>query len=130
MRRLLDTSAYVWLKRGHDGVEESIRSAERVHVSIVVLGELMSGIHDGAQFERNVAEFNEFLAHPAVALEHLTTTTADRFGRIATELKRTGQPIPTNDVWIAAHAMELGAEVVTFDRHFQRVPGLVVRELV
>ena len=54
----------------------------------------------------------------------VTRTTADRFGRIAAALRKAGKPIPTNDIWIAAHAFESGAELVTFDRHFEAVPGL------
>ncbi len=40
-----------------------------------------------------------------------------------------GRPIPTNDVWIAAHAMETGADLVSADRHFQHIDGLAWRRL-
>ncbi|MCX6569073.1 MAG: PIN domain-containing protein [Candidatus Aminicenantes bacterium] len=46
------------------------------------------------------------------------------FGLIKAALKRSGQPIPLNDVWIAAHALETGAVLVTYDTHFTAVPGL------
>ena len=39
-------------------------------------------------------------------------------------MKKDGSPIPINDVWIAAQAMEHGAELLTDDRHFERVAGL------
>jgi tRNA(fMet)-specific endonuclease VapC len=54
----------------------------------------------------------------------VTLETADRFGRIAAALRRRGTPIPTNDVWIAAHAFESGAELLSFDRHFEQIDGL------
>jgi tRNA(fMet)-specific endonuclease VapC len=126
VKRLLDTSAYARLKRGDESIGELVRSAEHVYVSIVVLGEILFGFHDGGKLERNVEDLDEFLAHPRVSLQYLTRATADRFGRIATALKRSGRPIPTNDIWIAAHAMELGAELVTLDRHFEQVSGLIV----
>ena len=44
--------------------------------------------------------------------------------RIAVNLRRKGRPIPTNDIWIAAHAMESGADLVSADRHFEEVDGL------
>ncbi len=50
--------------------------------------------------------------------------TADRFGLIAMTLRRKGRPIPTNDIWIAAHAMEAGADLISADRHFGEVDGL------
>ncbi|MEI8139196.1 MAG: PIN domain-containing protein [bacterium] len=35
-------------------------------------------------------------------------------------------PIPTNDIWIAATALELGASLITYDAHFATIPGLIV----
>jgi len=126
MRRLLDTNAYAYLKGGHSHTEELVRSAEHIYFSIVVVGELYFGFHDGTRLGDNIQELDEFLSHPFVSLVYLTRATADRFGRIATELKSAGKPIPTNDIWIAAQAMELGAELVTFDEHFDHVQGLIV----
>lgn len=126
MRRLLDTNAYAGLKRGHAKTEALVRSAEHIYLSIVVLGELYFRFHDGSRLHDKVAELDEFLKHPFVSIAYSTRITADRFGRIATSLKRAGTPIPTNDIWIAAQAMELGAAVITFDKHFHRVPGLIV----
>ncbi len=126
MMRLLDTNAYVALKKGDTRVEDLVRSCEHLYFSIIVLGELYFGFHDGTRFRQNVSELDAFLSHPFVSLALLSRTTADRFGRIATHLKRAGTPIPTNDIWIAAQTMELGSELVSFDDHFERVPGLVV----
>ena len=49
---------------------------------------------------------------------------ADRYSRIMASLKAKGRPIPTNDVWIAAHAMETGSDLVSGDGHFQHVDGI------
>jgi tRNA(fMet)-specific endonuclease VapC len=43
-----------------------------------------------------------------------------------TSLKRQGTPIPTNDIWIAATALENGGRIVAYDSHFEAVPGLIV----
>ena len=126
MRRFLDTNAYAGLKRGHAQTAALVRSAEHIYMSIVVLGELYFGFHDGSRRCENVAELDEFLQHPFVSVAYPTRATADRFGRIAVSLKRAGTAIPTNDIWIAAQAMELGAEIITFDRHFGYVPGIIV----
>lgn len=50
---------------------------------------------------------------------------ADRYSRIAAALRAKGRPIPTNDVWIAAHAMETGTDSVSADGHFGHVDGIV-----
>ena len=125
MRRLLNTNAYVALKKGDPRVEDLVRSCGHLSISVVVLGALYFGLHDGSRLRQNVAELDEFLSHPFVSIAFLSRITADRFGRIATHLKRAGTPIPTNDIWIAAQAMELGSELISFDAHFERVPGLV-----
>ncbi|MBT6145371.1 MAG: hypothetical protein HOH74_08080 [Gemmatimonadetes bacterium] len=49
---------------------------------------------------------------------------AEIFGQVKDALKRAGTPIPMNDVWISAQAIETGSVVVTYDGHFSKVPGL------
>jgi len=126
VKRVLDTNAYVAFRRGDAAVGELVRSSERLYLSVFVLGELYFGFHDGARRKENASALRALLAHPRVSLELATQLTAERFGRVSAALKRAGTPIPTNDVWIAAHTLELGAELVTYDRHFRHVPGLVV----
>ena len=125
MRRLLDTNAYAALKRGHPETADLVRASSELSFSMVVVGELLFGFRSGTRYEKNARELDEFLADPRVHLLPVTRTTADRFGRIASTLRKAGTPIPTNDIWIAAHALESGAELVTFDDHFQAIAGLV-----
>ena len=55
----------------------------------------------------------------------MSLATADRYARVADRrFGARGRPIPTNDIWIAAHAMETGADLVSYDRHFDHVEGL------
>ncbi|MHC4548609.1 MAG: PIN domain-containing protein [Planctomycetota bacterium] len=125
MRLLLDTSAYSALKRGHAGVVGLVRGAERLLLSTIVAGELLYGFRRGTRYPKNRRELEAFLANPYVELVPVTLVTADRFGRIAAGLRRKGRPIPTHDIWVAAHALETGAELVSCDRHFEAVEGLV-----
>jgi predicted nucleic acid-binding protein len=46
------------------------------------------------------------------------------FGEVKNNLKNAGAPIPINDAWIAAHALETGSEIVTYDAYFKNIPGL------
>jgi tRNA(fMet)-specific endonuclease VapC len=124
MRILLDTTAYSALMRGHDQVADRVRRAERVVFSTVVAGELLLGFRLGTRLKKNMAELEAFLDNPYVDLVPVTLTTADRFGRIAAALRAKGRPIPTNDIWIAAHAMETGAELLSFDAHFGAIDGV------
>lgn len=125
MKRLLDTNAYSEFKRGHEAVAGLVRGASRVLLSAVVLGELLYGFRRGSRYERNRDELRRFLANPYVELIPVGEATADRFARVAEALREKGRPIPTNDIWIAAHALETGAELVSFDQHFVEVDGVV-----
>ena len=124
MRILLDTNVYAALLRGDRAVAGRVRGSERVYLSTIVLGELQFGFRNGSRYARNQQELDEFLANPYVEVLPVTPTTAERFGRTAAYLRRKGRPIPTNDVWIAAHALESGADLLSFDRHFEEVVGL------
>jgi tRNA(fMet)-specific endonuclease VapC len=125
MRALIDTDAYSALKRADRAVVEIVRRSEEVLLSTVVVGELLYGFRCGDRYERNRDELDEFVASPFVTVVPVTMTTADRFSRIAAGLKARGKPIPTNDMWIAAQAMETGAELLSFDRHYEWVDGIV-----
>lgn len=124
MKRLLDTNAYVELLKGDITVADLVRGSESIAFSMVVVGELLFGFRNGSRYDRNLATLDDFLSQPWIELVQVTRTTADRFGRIAGALRKAGTPIPTNDIWIAAHALETGAELITFDRHFEAVRGL------
>jgi predicted nucleic acid-binding protein len=93
-------------------------------MSSIVIGELLFGFRLGALYERNASELREFLDRPQVSALPVTPLTAERFGRVAAALRRRGKPIPTNDAWIAAHALETGADLVSFDRHFEWIEGV------
>ncbi len=72
-----------------------------------------------------MAELNSFMEHEAAELSQIGKITSDRYSRIAAHLKRQGTPIPTDDIWVAAQTMEHGAELITFDQHFEKINGLV-----
>lgn len=122
---LLDTDAYSHLRRGHRQLAGLFRSSTRIFFSTVVAGELLYGFRRGDRFEQNVEQLGSFLRSPLVEVVPVSMTTSDRYSRIAAALRAKGKPIPTNDIWIAAHAMETGSELLSFDRHYEQVDGLV-----
>ena len=121
---LLDTSAYVRFLAGDEKVLACLARAGRVFISVFVLGELFYGFRMGAREKENRDILDRFLAKPSVSTLEATGETADYFGMVKAALKKTGRPIPINDVWIAAHALETGAVLVTYDSHFLAIPGL------
>jgi len=121
---LLDTNAYTRYLRGDGRVLEALAKAGRVHMSVFVLGELFAGFRSGTKEKANRQMLEAFLAKPLVRVLDATRETADYFGLIKSALKKSGQPIPLNDAWIAAHALETGSVLVTYDAHFSFVPSL------
>lgn len=124
MRLLLDSNAYSLFFRGHVQVGELVRSADEVLLSAIVVGELLAGFRRGSRFEQNLADLRDTLDSPLVTLIPVGSVTADRYARIVASLRDKGRPIPANDAWIAAHAMETGADLVSADRRFEHVDGI------
>ena len=124
MRILLDSNGYSRLMRGDSQTGAVVRDATEILMSAVVIGELLYGFRSGSRFDRNAADLRSFLDNLYVSLVPVGPVTADRYSRIAAALRAKGSPIPTNDVWIAAHAMETGADLVSADRHFEAVDGI------
>ncbi len=124
---MLDTSAYSAFKRGHPATLEALRSSPSILLPTVVIGELLGGFEAGTHRETNRSELDAFLHSPRVTVVTLGEETAERYAVIYAALRAARQLIPTNDLWIAASAMEHGAELLTTDAHFLRVPQILVR---
>jgi tRNA(fMet)-specific endonuclease VapC len=125
---LLDTNAYVRFLAGDERVLASLAGADRVYVSVFVLGELNAGFRAGKKGRENRRILESFLEKSSVAVLEATRETAEIFGIVKDSLRKAGKPIPVNDVWIAAHALETGSVLVTYDAHFRAVPGLRIWE--
>ncbi len=126
MRLLLDTSAYSAFMRGHAEIRAAVQSNEEIFLNSVILGELIAGFIKGGRRRKNENELRRFLASPRVGVLDVTEETAERYAVILNSLWHAGTPIPTNDIWIAASAMEHGLRVVTTDDHYQKVPQVMI----
>ena len=124
MRICLDSDAYSRLVKGDRSVSGSVRDADEVLLSAIVVGELMAGFHNGTRFELNYSQLQTFLADPRVTFVAIGQATCDHYGIIMASLKSKGRPIPTNDVWIAAHVLETESELVSGDRHYEAIEGI------
>ena len=122
---LLDTNAYAAFKRGDQAILEILQYAETIGISPIVLGELLSGFDHGSKSKKNRKELQQFLESSRIKIYDITLDTAQFFSQIYTTLKSKGRPIPTNDMWIAAQALEHGCVVCTFDKHFQAIENLL-----
>lgn len=122
---LLDTSAYSNYLRGHEGVRGWIRNADEIYVNAIVIGELLAGFVKGRHEEKNREHLEKFLASDRVHIISISETTSERYAAIFKTLKESGKPIPTNDIWISASAMEHGLELVSCDSDFLAVKQVI-----
>ncbi|MBD3343656.1 MAG: PIN domain-containing protein [Chitinivibrionales bacterium] len=121
---LLDTNAYSRLMAGDQSVFEQIANADIVYMSTFVVGELLFGFKGGNKERDNKKILDKFLTRSTVKILNATFDTAVFFAQVKQSLKLAGAPIPINDIWIAAHALETGSVMVSYDNHFDNVPGL------
>ena len=80
----------------------------------------------GTKEEQNKNEFYEFIDSPRLSVFEIGEMTAAHYSNIFLQLKKPGKPIPTNDNWIAASAMENGMPLATFDKNFTNIQGLLL----
>jgi predicted nucleic acid-binding protein len=115
------------LRRGHKAILDIVQRAETVALPAIVLGELYSGFRAGNRYAENVAQLTQLLNKPSVRVLNITEETALRYAEIDVYLRKRGRPIPRNDVWIAAVALEHGLQLLTLDVHFREIPLLLIQ---
>lgn len=123
---LLDTCAYSALDRGHPPLENSIRGASFLAMTPIAVGELKAGFRQGTRVSMNETKLQQFLMSRRCEIVPIDHNTANYYAEIRDYLRRAGNPIPMNDIWIAASAMQHGLRLVTTDRHFLQVPQVLV----
>lgn len=119
---ILDTNALSAWVEGLATVEAAFRSADRLVVPSVVLGEYYFGIRQSRYRSRYEEWLRRYL--PLAEIAAVTLATADAYADIRLELKRLGHPIPPNDAWIAALARQHALPVLSNDTHFDVVAGI------
>jgi tRNA(fMet)-specific endonuclease VapC len=121
---ILDTNALSALADGDEPLLGALGGPYELAVPVIVLGEYLFGI----QQSRLRARYEQWLSSNLHLFDLLGVgrETARHYAEIRRELKTSGRPLPSNDLWIAALAREHHSPLVSRDRHFQAVPGLRV----
>ena len=122
----LDSSAYIQLIRGRRAVADYLGTCGEIVVPAAVVAELTEGFCRARDADRQNIALGRFLDRNNVRFRAADYLVAVRYGFIAQQLRRKGTPLPINDVWIAATALEEGASIVSYDRHFDEF-GLIPR---
>lgn len=120
-RILLDTNALIAWMREDDALR--IRAGDSAPaVSLFTLGEMYFGIQKSLRPDENEKALVRALQDFEMLLPDAET--ARRYGAVFAELRRKGRPIPVNDIWIAAIALQHGLKLLARDAHFKEISGL------
>jgi tRNA(fMet)-specific endonuclease VapC len=119
---ILDTNALSAFIDGDAGVGEILKAQTQAAIPVIVLGEFRYGIAQSRHRSAYEAWLDSELRHFEVLAVNEETATAYAGLRVA--LKRSGRPIPANDAWIAALALQHGLPILSRDGHFDVVPNL------
>lgn len=115
---VLDTNFYSAFARNETAVKKIMRGYTEIALPHTVLGELRGGFLNGRRAERNEQELRKVLTKPSSRILLPTVQTTHIYGRLYADLKRRGQMIPTNDIWIAALTIEYEGVLATYDTDF------------
>jgi tRNA(fMet)-specific endonuclease VapC len=124
MRIALDTNRYTDLCRGDTSVIETVETAGEVWLPFIVVGELRAGFAVGTQGPRNESVLRRFLLRPRTEILYADEQTTHHYANIYRQLRAQGTPIPTNDMWIAALALQHSLVLCARDAHFDTLPQL------
>jgi tRNA(fMet)-specific endonuclease VapC len=125
MRAALDTNRLTDLFKGDAALAESLETCDEVWIPLIVLAEIMAGFYGGAQQQRNQVLLRKLLSKDTFRILLPARETAEQYARLFVQLKRAGTPIPDNDLWIAALALQHDLTLITRDSHFQHIPQLL-----
>jgi len=125
-RYLLDTNIIIALFAKDPQIHDRIVNTEEVFVPCIAVGELYFGAYKSIKTKENLARIDEFALNNTVVV--CDTETARKYGDIKTFLREKGQPIPENDIWIAAIAQQHDLTLVTKDVHFDAIDRLKLEE--
>ena len=125
VRLALDTNRYTDLFRNEQSAIETVERADEVWLPFVVVGELRAGFAVGTRGPYNEAVLRRFLMKPGVGILYADEQTTHHYANVYRQLRKQGTPIPTNDMWIAALALQHSLVLYARDAHFDALAQLV-----
>lgn len=121
-RYLLDTNIIIALFACEASIVSNLAQADEVFIPSIALGELHYGARKSGRSQKNLERIGEFVVNNTIV--ECDANTARQYGDVKNKLRIKGRPLPENDVWIAALALQYDLILVTRDAHFQEVESL------
>ena len=125
-RIIIDTNFYTAFKRNDADAVRILQRAEYIGVNTIILGELLAGFRCGSREKQNRIELDQFLDSARVHTIVVDDETAEFYAQVFSGLREKGRPIPSNDLWLTASALQHGLALATYDDHFSSISGLLL----
>jgi tRNA(fMet)-specific endonuclease VapC len=122
-RFILDTNIVIALFSGETSIKEHLLKDDEVFISNTILGELFFGAFKSKRSKTNLKRISDFA--DTISILMCDKDTAYQYGIVKNELLKKGKPIPENDIWIAAVAMQNNLILVTRDARFSEIDDLI-----
>jgi tRNA(fMet)-specific endonuclease VapC len=119
---ILDTNALSAAADEHPGVISVLAGVRELALPVVVIGEFRYGIAQ-SRHKARYRRWLDGLITDCTVLD-INEQTTHHYAAINVELRQTGKPIPTNDLWIAALCRQHDLPLLSRDRHFDLVSGV------
>lgn len=124
MRILIDSNRFIDFCAGEMKVVDAFEQAALVVVPFIVLAEIRVGAQSIKRGDAQVRILGELLQQPGVRVVHSSDSTTHHYAALYARLRKAGTPIPTNDLWIAALAIEHELVLYSRDAHFDLIPSI------
>lgn len=124
MNILIDTNRYRDFCDNKNAAVEMIQRARSISMPFVVLAELRAGFMCGTLARKNEQTLTRFLNSDRVRLVYPSEETTHHYAHVFAQLRLQGTPIPVNDIWIAALAIQFDLILFSRDRHFDVLPQI------
>jgi predicted nucleic acid-binding protein len=119
---ILDTNAISALAGRDAALMKRLEDVPRFFVTLISLGEYQFGLLGSSHQARLKQWLDAFLDRCHILSPNRETVL--HYAAVRHEFKRSGTPIPANDVWIAALVRQHDLPIVSRDVHFDRVAKL------
>ena len=124
MRVLMDTNRYKDFCSGEEEIVQTLRRADEIFMPFVTMAELRAGFACGTKASANASVLTRFLNRPLVRALYADEETTHHYANLFRQLRQQGTPIPTNDLWLAALAVQHDLLLASRDGHFEHLPQI------
>ena len=119
---IADTNIYIDIMKGRKAIAQKLQSFSEAFLTPIVLAELYFGAYRSANPQKHLSKIS--IAIRDSKLLAINGATSELFVKIKLALFAKGKPIPENDIWIAASALQHDLPLFTSDKHFDEIEGL------